>query len=59
MGGLIDEGRLYSVMNKVKGMANQSKMINYREVCAYTNEINQEENFDAPTMPNTIKLVKN
>jgi len=29
-------------MNKVKGMANQSKMINYREVCAYTNELEDD-----------------
>ena len=41
--GLIDESRLFQVMNKVKGMANQSKMINYREVCAYTNEIEEDE----------------
>lgn len=44
--GLIDESRLFQVMNKVKGMANQSKMINYKEVCAYTNEIESEKGSD-------------
>lgn len=46
--GLIDESRLYTVMNKVKTMANASKLINYRQVCEYTHQIDhaQNENLD-------------
>lgn len=34
--GLIDQDRLFTIMNKVKTLASKSKVINYREVADYT-----------------------
>ena len=33
--GLIDPERLFSVMNKVKSMVTESKIISYKEICEY------------------------
>ena len=39
--GLIDDKRLFTVMNKVKTLANASKLISYKDICSYTNEIEE------------------
>ena len=36
--GLIDPERLFSVMNKIKNMVNESKIISYKEICEYVEE---------------------
>jgi len=33
--GLIDPERLFGVMNKVKSMVTESKIISYKEICEY------------------------